>query len=159
MIGSLMDMVQRCGASSVRSLLVIGKSNQGVIPGRDVISPSEGKVTPPHGVKRKGKEPIKLAQGNDHSGPTSKVDYRGTSQKGPNSMNLQGRHRQRRVEEFKCPIPDVGLSRSELFRMLWALGRICPKPSRVLTAPFPAGYQADLSCEYHMNMPGHSLTH
>ena len=84
-------MVQRCGASSVPSLPVIGESNQGVIPGRDVISPSEGKTTPPHEVKRKGKEPIKLTQRSDHSGPTSKFDYRGTSQKGPNPMNSQGR--------------------------------------------------------------------
>ena len=157
MMGSLMDMVQRCNASAVSSLPVIGENNHRVIPGRDVISASEVKATPCHGIKGKGKEPIKLAQGNNHSGSTSKVNHYETSQKGPNPTNSQVSRRQRRVEEFKRPIPDVGLSRSELFQRLWALGRIGPKPGKILTAPFPSWYQADLSCEYHMNMPGHSI--
>ena len=151
MMGNLVNVVQSFAASMTSPPTAVEENGQGFAQTRDIATTLKEKISMPNGIKGKGKETNKRAQktrGTDCSRPTQEVDYVGTCQKS---------HRKREARKDGRPIPDIGLSRSELFRKLWALKWICPKPGKTYTAPFPPWYRADLTCEYHMNAPGHSI--
>ena len=55
------------------------------------------------------------------------------------------------------PLPNFHMSNSELFRRLCGQSLLTPCPGKTFTAPYPRWYDANLSCEYHSNTPGHSI--
>ena len=55
------------------------------------------------------------------------------------------------------PLPRFDVSNLQMFQNLVKKGLMCPKPIKPLSAPFPPWYNADLKCEYHMGVPGHSI--
>ena len=81
----------------------------------------------------------------------------GANQGGKKSSDRPNFEGQKKGNKDNRPIPNFGVSHSELFRDLCKQGWMCPKPGRVFTAPFPPWYRADLTCEYHNNVPGHSI--
>ncbi|XP_054808679.1 uncharacterized protein LOC129310792 [Prosopis cineraria] len=55
------------------------------------------------------------------------------------------------------PLPNFNVTRTELYKDLVAKNLMGPQPIKPLQPPFPAWYDPNATCEYHMGVAGHSI--
>ena len=117
-----------------------------------------GKKLAASGGKTK-EEIVNYVQGNKNS----------QGQEGTLTTNYAGGHQnwsrsapgneeaKKKPERDNRPLPNFGITRTELFDRLCKMGLMCPKPGKAYQAPYPPWYKPELTCVYHMEAPGHSI--
>ncbi|XP_054806257.1 uncharacterized protein LOC129308912 [Prosopis cineraria] len=74
----------------------------------------------------------------------------------PNKHGQDGERRNVQSRDSR-PWPNFGLTNAELYHKLLTAQLLGPRPYKPLGPPYPAWYNPNVVCEYHMGAPGHSI--